>query len=121
MEGSCELGNAGPLYPGAPDSSIPKLSTGSSHLPHPGIPFLSKPQKCQAAANSCLANQCSQLGPQLVAFDREAPPPQFPRPSDPFPRVFIYFPVSSSFFLSLQLSHTIALSLWALILIRNFL
>lgn len=80
MEGSYELGNAGLPYSGAPDPSIPKLSAGSSHLPHPGTPFLSKHQKCQAAANSCLANQCPQLGPQLVAFDREAPhpiPPSF--------------------------------------------
>lgn len=37
--------------------------------------------------------------------------------TDPFPPVFVYFPVASSLFLSFQLSHTIALSplpLWAL-------
>lgn len=112
LEGSCELRLAQqcrvpctqelqhPLYPQAQDWA-------SSHLPPPCTPFVSIHQRCQAAANSCLANHCSQLGPAAGGTSRGGGGRQLPHPDSPismteapsFLSSFI-FPVSLSLFVS---------------------
>lgn len=122
-------GMQGPLHPGVPlPPPSPSSSLGSpTSAPQHPHPFLH--QRCQAAANSCLASHCPAAGAgswwHLRGRGGEAPGPRLFHPYDWPPLVFVYFPrvIAIIFFLDFQLSHTMSLSpfLWALISICNIL